>query len=80
MEDGKVQVARSLQHQRGSGPVFVWPKTCRSRRPIKLGQRALEALKPHLKAQLLQRMKIWPFWQDQDLVFPTEHGAPHDPS
>lgn len=63
-EDGMVHVARSLQYQRGSGPAFVSPKTSRSRRPIKLGQRALEALKPHLKAQLLQRMKIGPFWQD----------------
>ncbi len=40
----------------------------------------MEALKSHRKTQLEKRLKAGPLWQEQDLVFPTEQGAPHDPS
>lgn len=49
---GKLHMARSLRYQHGTGLVLVSPKTGRSRRPIKLGMRALESLKAHRKAQL----------------------------
>ena len=80
LEGGRLQVHRSLQYQKGNGLVFVEPKTARSRRPIKLGKRAVDALKAHRKAQLEIRLKAGSLWQEQDLVFPTDHGAPHDPS
>jgi integrase len=80
LDAGKLHIHRSLQYQRGSGLVFVLPKTAKSRRPIKLGNRTVDALKAHRKKQLENRLKAGSLWKEQDLVFPTEMGAPHDPS
>ena len=55
-------------------------KTAKSRGPIKLGTSTVEALKVHRKKQLENRLKAGSPWKEQDLDFPPESGAPHDPS
>ena len=70
---------RALQKQNEHGLVFVTPKSARSRRTIVLSQRAVEALRAHHDRQAFLRKQLGDEWQDQELVFPTLKGGPHDP-
>ena len=51
LEGGTLQVRRTLTTAKG-GPVLSTPKTKGSRRPVKLTQSAVEALRSHLQWQL----------------------------
>ncbi|CAA9379473.1 MAG: hypothetical protein AVDCRST_MAG93-9070, partial [uncultured Chloroflexia bacterium] len=80
LESGKVVVRRALQPQRGSGLVFVQPKTARSRRTVVLSQRAITALHDHRRRQLEARLLGGHDWRDQGLVFCNPSGGPLYPT
>ena len=80
LEAGRVSVRRAVQRQKGVGLVFVTPKTARSRRSVKLGQRAVAALRDHRLRQIEARLRLGPDWRDEDLVFANETGGKLDPS
>jgi integrase len=77
---GVLAVRRTLQRQRGRGLVFEEPKTAKSRRSIRLSQRAIAALRAHHDRQAFDRRAAGGEWQDQDLVFCDATGGPLDPS
>ncbi len=49
-------------------------------RSVRLNRIAVAALKKHRKRQLEERMHLAGLWQEQDLVFPNEHGSLLHPS
>src|SRR5215212_7963660 len=49
-------------------------------RRVRLTQQAAAALRGHKKRQLEERMRLAGFWQDQNLIFPSETGRPLNPS
>ncbi|MHB8312386.1 MAG: tyrosine-type recombinase/integrase [Candidatus Dormibacteria bacterium] len=72
---GSLSVTGTLQ--RGKGTLTIAePKTLRSRRKIALAPQAVEALRRHRQAQIAERLAAGPLWQDLDLVFASEGGAP----
>ena len=73
-------VRRSLQRQRVAGLVFEEPKTARSRRSIRLSQRAIDALRAHHDRQTFDRRVAGSEWKSLDLVFCHATGEPLDPS
>ncbi|MDE3096178.1 MAG: site-specific integrase, partial [Chloroflexota bacterium] len=75
LERGTMQVRTSLQWTK-AGPVFSEPKTPRSRRLITLTARAVAALRQHRAAQAEERLRLGRAWEDHDLVFANEVGAP----
>jgi integrase len=77
---GTLAVRRSLQRQRENGLVFEEPKTARSRRSIRLSQRAIEALRTHRDRQTFERSGAGGEWTAYDLVFCDSTGKPLDPS
>ena len=79
LDAAKLMVRRALQRQKVAGPVFIEPKTARSRRTILLSQRAISALKEHRRRQLEERLRQGPDWQDGDLVFCNATGQSPDP-
>jgi integrase len=60
--------------------VFESPKTARSRRSIRLSQRAIDALRSHRDRQHFDRRVTGSAWTAADLVFCDAIGAPLDPS
>ncbi len=68
LDQGRLQVRRALQRQRGRGLVFVEPKTARSRRLVYLSQLAVEALRE-------QRAR-----SNGGLVFVNRDGEPQESS
>jgi integrase len=77
---GTLAVRRSLQRQRGKGLVFEEPKTARSRRSIRLSQRAIDALRAHHDRQTFDRRIVGSEWNARYLVFCHATGEPLDPS
>jgi integrase len=77
---GTLAVRRSLQRQREAGLVFEEPKTARSRRSIRLSQRAMDALRAHHDRQTFDRRAAGSEWHALDLVFCHSNGEPLDPS
>ncbi len=53
-------------------------KTARSRRSVKLSQKALQALHGHLQRQLGEIDRAGSSWQENGLVFATTSGTPMD--
>ena len=63
--------------QRGKGTLTIAePKTLRSRRKVALAPHAVEVLRRHRQAQIAERLAAGSLWQDSDLVFANEGGAP----
>ncbi|MDP2727158.1 MAG: site-specific integrase [Dehalococcoidia bacterium] len=77
LEGGRLQVVATLQRT-AKGLVMSEPKTSRSRRQVILTDMAREALRQHRIAQVEERLKAGPLWEDNDLVFPNEMGKPMD--
>ena len=71
LEEGTVAVYRSV---RAKGDT----KTRKSRRLLKLPKRAVESLREHRKRQAAERLQAGTKWQDYDLVFCRQDGAPLD--
>jgi integrase len=76
LEDGTVQIRRTLSTATGGGFSFSPPKTTKSRRSIKLPKSALSSLKRHHETQLVERKKLDGLWKDYNLVFTTQVGTP----
>ena len=77
---GSIQVRATLQRTREYGLTLAPPKTKQSRRRIKLGTVALEALRTHRTRQVEERLKSGPAWDSTlDLVFANEIGRPIEP-
>ena len=53
-------------------------KTQKSRRTLRLPERAVAALREHLVQQADQRLLAGDLWQDRELVFCTSIGTPLD--
>ena len=77
LEAGTLQVRRTLTTAKG-GPELASPKTKGSRRSVKLSQRALSALRSHLKRQLVEIDKAGSLWRENGLIFASEMGEPLD--
>jgi integrase len=71
LDAGTVAVYRSV---RAKGDT----KTRKSRRVLKLPERAIEALKEHRTRQAAERLRAGRAWQDHGLVFCREDGTPLD--
>jgi integrase len=71
LDAGTVAVYRSV---RAKGDT----KTRKSRRVLKLPERATEALKEHRTRQAAERLRAGSAWQDHGLVFCREDGTPLD--
>lgn len=77
LDGRRLQVVATLQRTH-KGLVMSEPKTSRSRRQVILADMAREALRQHQVAQLEERLRAGPLWEDNDLVFPNEIGRPMD--
>jgi integrase len=74
---GTVTVRRALQRI-DKRPVFVEPKSDRSRRTVNLPASAVAALKIQKDRQAFARQAAGEHWQEQDLVFASTIGTPLD--
>jgi integrase len=52
LERGTVRVVATLEQGRGQEPVLAQPKTARSRRQVRIGSAAVEALRRHRAAAI----------------------------
>jgi hypothetical protein len=67
------------------GVIYIWKstrrdgdvKTEKSRRSLRLPQRAIQALKAHKKRQAAERLAAGATWQEHNLVFCHEDGRPY---
>jgi integrase len=76
-----VRVRRTLTRtENGRRLAIGEPKTKKSRRTVRLTQRAVEALRRHLERQLEDIEVLGDLYGDQGLVFATEAGTPINPS
>jgi integrase len=78
LERGALYVRRALEETR-SGLAFKEPKTNRFRAVV-LPPVVVEVLREHRRAQVAERLKAGPSWQDYDLVCPARNGVPWRPS
>ena len=79
LDEGTLRVNRQLQRVRRdvdrSGTLeFSEPKNA-SRRTVGLPQRAVSALRSRRKVQLEEKFASGPAWQENGLVFTTQHGG-----
>ena len=77
LDGERLQVVATLQRTH-KGLIMSEPKTARSRRQVILTDMAHEALRQHRVAQVEERLKAGPLWEDNDLVFANEIGRPMD--
>lgn len=76
LEQGTVQVRRTLSYVPKRGLYEEEPKTAKSRRSIQLATFAIDALKRHRTAQKAARVQIGPErWQEKGLVFCNKQGG-----
>jgi integrase len=75
LDGARVHIRANLQRT-GEGLVFAEPKTRGSRRQVRLAEVAVGALRRHRTAQLAERLRLGPAWEDNDLVFANEVGCP----
>lgn len=86
LEAGTLAVRQQIQRVGNPRrPVFVEPKTERSRRPVPLPTQVVDALKAHQERQAIEQMLASSRWGGPDgewegLVFCTTIGTPLDPS
>ena len=79
LEGTTIRVRRTLTRE-GNGYALGEPKTKKSRRTVRLTQRAVEALRSHRAGQAREKLRAGSLYQDQDLVFPSEGGSFLNPS
>ncbi len=75
LEARSLSVRRTLSITK-DGPTFAAPKTAKSRRNVRITNRAADALKTHRKNQNEERLRMGTGWSDRGLVFPGEKGQP----
>ena len=79
-EKKHLRVQRQLQRIQGKGMVFTEPKTASGKRMIVLSTGMIAKLREHLNYQQMERVSAGSRWQENDLLFPSTHGTPMDPS
>lgn len=75
LERRTFEVRRSLAQTRG-GFTMRRPKTRNSRRTIELSDSTVALLRRHRSAQLEERLRLGSVWEEHDLLFPGQTGAP----
>ena len=80
VQDSCATIRRSLQRQRGSGLVFVEPKTARSRRTVPIPRETMAVLIQQQQTLKNERQHAGDAWHEHDLVFPSPTGRPRDMS
>jgi integrase len=81
LENASVRVRRTLTRiDNGCRLALGPPKNNKSRRTVRLTQRAVESLRSHLERQLAEIEALGDLYKDQGLVFTTEAGTPINPS
>jgi integrase len=76
LEEGKLQVRRTLATAKGGPPALTAPKTIKSRRSVSLTRSSVDALRSHLKRQLEEINREGSLWQENGLIFASEEGQP----
>ena len=71
-----VVAVRATLYRADGGLQLGEPKTARSRRSVHLTPEAVAALRRHRERQSVERLRLGPAWEDNDLVFPNELGRP----
>jgi integrase len=81
LENATVRVRRTLTRiDNGCRLALGPPKNKKSRRTVRLTERAVEALRSHLERQLAEIEALGDLYKDQGLVFTTEAGTLINPS
>ena len=81
LENATVRVRRTLTRiDNGRRLALGPPKNKKSRRTVRLTERAVEALRSHLERQLAEIEALGDLYKDQGLVFTTEAGTLINPS
>ncbi len=78
LEAGVAVVQRALVRRKGGGWYFGEPKTSRSRRTVPLPASLVQALITLRRKQAEARLKAGALYQNNDLVFATREGTPHN--
>jgi integrase len=81
LENATVRVRRTLTRtDNGRRLALGEPKTKKSRRTVRLTQRAVEALRSHRARQVKEKLRVGSLYRDQGLVFAGEGGGFINPS
>jgi integrase len=78
LEKGTAVVCRVLVRRKGGGWYFGEPKTSRSRRTVPLPATLVKLMATHRCKQMAVRLKAGAAYQNNDLVFATGEGTPHN--
>jgi integrase len=78
LENGAAVVRRVLIRRKGGGWYFGEPKTSRSRRTVPLPATLTKLLTIHRRIQSAARLKAGAAYQNNELVFATGEGTPHN--
>lgn len=76
LERGMLEIRHTLQRLPGQGFVQGAPKTVKGRRQVEVPPSAVGVLRQHRTAQLEERLRLGPIWQDRGLVFTNLTGGP----
>lgn len=80
LEEGSVQVKRTVDYIPHYGYVETEPKTAKGRRKIMLPSFVISILKEHRLQQIEERNKVGVGWVEKDLVFCGLHGDYFNPA
>ena len=78
LDRGVAIVRRALVWRKGGGWYFDEPKTSRSRRTVPLPASLVKSLAAHKRKQAEVRLKAGSLYQNNDLIFATGEGSPHN--
>lgn len=78
LDQAILYVRRTARRETGKGIVFGQPKTHRSSRPVPLSPDVVARLRAHRSAQLADRLKAGPTYEEGELVFANSLGKPLD--
>lgn len=76
LEKCQVHVRRTVVPKRGGGWYWSKPKTKKSYRTVSFSQSLARELAEHLRKQSERRLRLGQMYENHDLVFPSETGAP----
>lgn len=80
LDAAMASIRQTIQRLPGEGWVHGAPKTAKGRRQVALPGSVVTVLRTHHTAQLAERLRLGPIWQNSGLVFTNATGCPVDPS